>query len=173
MGASDNNTNNRDRVPWWAKRYYNKYTFTAVYVVLVAGILYTSVPPVIEYYDSADWKKTECTILRSEVRRNRRNYIPHVVFRYVYDDTVHVSEHLTFFSWRMRSSDRASKMADRYEKGMKTECLVNPDQPDRAVLMRKMDYFPFAALIVIVVFSVPLIVAAWYVQRVYPSAFRR
>jgi hypothetical protein len=89
------------------------------------------------------WTAVPCRILESEVvERKLSEHIPseyahHVLFGYEWEGEARASELLSVrgVSWSS-NSEKAERLVEKYPAGTTTECFVDPDDPDRAVLKK-------------------------------------
>ncbi len=104
-------------------------------------------------WKASRWPRVPCEILTSEVEQytgggGKVYYRAHIRYRYEFGGRSHTSEQV-----RAKGTSRSSeyvaneRLVVRFPVGMKTECHVNPRNPDDAVLDSRRDYFlPFIAI---------------------------
>ena len=89
-----------------------------------------------------DWPSVPCTIIRSEIVEEYRvspemppEYTFGVLYSYDWGDEAYDSEQLSLrgAGWS-KSSEKAEALLRAYPAGEVTECRVNPDSPQEAVL---------------------------------------
>lgn len=90
-----------------------------------------------------DWQVVSCRILESRVGERKLSesipaeYAHHVLFGYEAAGEARTSELMSIrgVSWSSNSA-KAGRLAEKFPAGTVTECFVDPDDPDRAVLKK-------------------------------------
>lgn len=126
-------------------------------VILVAGVLifyFVFWEPVWGTIQSAQWAKTPCAIVTSQVDVSRpgskestpaskeekfvagSRFVPMVRYAYRYNGTTHHSTRIWFIRPAFNTLREAEGVVERYPKGRESVCYVNPAYPAFAVLER-------------------------------------
>ncbi|MCE9518360.1 MAG: DUF3592 domain-containing protein [Verrucomicrobia bacterium] len=95
-------------------------------------------------YDRAQetrhWKPTPCLILSSQVLSEHPSLhspLAHrasVRYRYVFEGVTHTGDHIRRVDGPSSEKEKMEKLCAKYPPGRESECFVNPEQPDIAVL---------------------------------------
>ncbi len=92
--------------------------------------------------DSRQWEEVSCVIVSSEVVRRSTsdgvNYRPGILFRYTWDGTEYESDSYRFMEVSSSNRGWAGEVVARYPAGSSHTALVNPRNPEEAVLDRRM-----------------------------------
>ena len=117
--------------------------FFAVFGLVGVGVLIPLVVvPMVKTAQARSWVAVPCEVTSSQVEmqsgEDGATYRPKIVYRYEYGGRAFESGRYDFLG--AYSSGRAGKEAvvDRYPEGLRTNCWVNPQAPEEAVLHRGM-----------------------------------
>jgi Protein of unknown function (DUF3592) len=120
----------------------------ATLIAVPAGIFglwalyHASLKPLGTYLDGLSWRETPCTIVSSRLTTDEdKVFTVDVLYSYEVDGRVYRSSRYDFS--RVRSSEGGEEkqaMVARYPAGRRTTCYVDPDDPAKAVLHRKLSW---------------------------------
>jgi len=124
-----------------------------------------AIDPILKVVTSGDWPQVPCTITKSEVERKSSSdgttYSIDIRFSYEYGGRTYTDGRYGFN--KVRSSGQKSKreVVRQYPLGSDAVCWVNPDDPEQAVLTRKIPgiaffIIPFTSIFMIVGLSLML-----------------
>ena len=118
------------------------------------------VVPAYHYFASKNWIETDCEVLWSHVRSHRSDdddgttYQADIFYQYEWNGQQHFSNRYGPLSG-VSSSGHAAKqeLVNRYSKGSRHKCFVNPDTPEQALLDRSFGaaWFGLIPLVFVVV----------------------
>ncbi len=114
--------------------------FLAFLLVGGAMFVFMFVLPCLKYVQAKSWQATPCTVVSSEVQESHDDdgttYRVHIAYRYEFGGRQCESDRYNVSG--VYTSGRKGKQAviDRYPPGTKTECFVDPQNPNSAVLER-------------------------------------
>ena len=86
------------------------------------------------------WTPTPCLILSSRVLSEHPSlhsplaHRPSVRYRYAFDGITRTGDHIRRVDGPSSEKEKAELLCAKYPPGRETECFVNPEQPDFAVL---------------------------------------
>jgi hypothetical protein len=115
------------------------YWFFLILMLVGMGVVF--VPKTLVTVRSYFWKRTPCTILSNDMMESARTdkYSAMIFFRYRYDwngITYQGARLATDREYATGSPGVIHKLAERYPKGGRTTCLVNPSHPAESALER-------------------------------------
>ncbi len=121
-------------------------TFICLVFIGVGGIFLKEGLSVQQREASArNWQEVPCTVLKSDVQDvGNGRYEFSVYYEYEVGGRAYRSQnyHVTKETYRFDDVSERRPLLDRYAKGAKATCLVNPDAPDKAALVPR----PFSAV---------------------------
>ena len=98
---------------------------------------FISFRPLWGMFRSQDWKPTPCQIVSSELKHNGESVTIAVVYKYSVNDQEHRSDRFCFCQMNSNTSIQWKQTTvAKYPPGMQTNCYVNPDDPNDAVIER-------------------------------------
>lgn len=115
--------------------------------------------PLFKVIESATWPTVPCIITQSEVERNSSSdgttYRIDIQFRYSFEGHSYTGGAYDFSPGASSGYEGKRRIADSYPVGKQASCLVNPKDPEEAVLSRsvpRLIYFaiPFSSLFMVV-----------------------
>jgi Protein of unknown function (DUF3592). len=119
---------------------------------------FTGLKPLLFYIESANWPIVPCTVIHSKVLKGSNQsgaeYRPEIQFNYDFQGVSYAGGSYTFYSGAPSSEMLVENIIERYPVGLKTQCLVNPDDPSDAVLVRHLGGFVWIALFFSLLFIV-------------------
>ncbi len=98
------------------------------------------------------WKETPCTIISSKIipaKNSESDNEFKVQYNYRYKNRNYTCDK---FSSKDKVTENARHWKQKYTKGLKTKCYVNPDSPGEAVINRSVEWLLFAFLLIPLVF---------------------
>jgi hypothetical protein len=135
--------------------------------VVVGGVVFAFLfaVPAFRTFSAAGWQATPCAVVRSTVRSwstdDGTSFRPDVLYEYSAGGRSWRSNRVTFFSALSSGADRSRSIRDRYPGGASTTCWVDPDDPSRSVLDRKIEAFHLLGLLPLLFVIVGAAVASW------------
>jgi hypothetical protein len=126
----------------------------AVFSFFLCGGIVSSIQllvmPVSRYLQTLFWQKCDATVIWSQVRRessgratgkrHRSSTYPDIFYEYRFAGQTHRSNNVSIMRVADNMSGYASKIIAKHPEGTKTYCYINPRQPWRAVLDRKLGW---------------------------------
>jgi hypothetical protein len=115
--------------------------------------------PLVKIVDSGSWPEVPCVITHSEVESNYSSdgttYRVKIQFRYSYQGREYSGGAFDFGSGFSSGSKGKRRIVSRYPVGLETVCLVNPANPEEAVLTRNIPglvlfAIPFSSIFMLV-----------------------
>ena len=121
--------------------------------IVVGGVVFAFLfaVPAFRTVTAAGWQATPCELVRSTVRSwatdDGTSYRPDVLYEYSVGGETWRSNRVTFFSALSSGSDRSRSIRNRYPGGASTTCWIDPEDPSRSVLDRKIEAFHLLGLL--------------------------
>lgn len=109
-------------------------------VFLGAGFFWLMLQSFGNASDTRSWEKTPCLIIRSEVGTRSidnisKEYRWEVAYKYRFNDEDFIGEKFKPRGQRWRKSiEQVKPQIAEFSEGLRSECFVNPDQPEEAIL---------------------------------------
>jgi len=98
--------------------------------------------PILKSTASSDWPEVPCTITVSEVESHSGSdgttYSINIEFSNLYGTENYTGGSYNFNTFNSSGYDGKKEVVDRYPVGSEATCMVNPDDPEEAILSRKM-----------------------------------
>jgi hypothetical protein len=114
--------------------------FAAALLFVAGTALFTGflLGPVRNAAAARSWRRQECKVLRSEVRRRATSegYSMEILYSYLVNDREHRSDTYSFFEYSAGEWASAQRITNGYRPGSSVTCYVNPADPDDATLKR-------------------------------------
>jgi hypothetical protein len=129
----------------WFVADWRRIAIAGLLVALLSALF--SVPyairPLREYAAARSWPVIPARVLSSTVVRSRtsRTYVYRVSvkYRYLVNATPYISDRYSLTSFRSSNEDAIQAIVARYPPGSETQCYVDPQFPNRALLSRHFD----------------------------------
>jgi len=144
--------------------------FGAVFVLFGLIFVYvTTVRPYLATRAASDWQETQCTVVKSEIDVDRggdsTTYRPRIEFDYQFNGADYRSDTFDFTSLN-RSRTRCQEIVNAHPVGTKVGCFVNPEDPEKAVIVRdyEFSYFGFFFPLIFSGFGFAAICAALFLK---------
>ncbi len=115
----------------------------SVFTLVGSGILFPLViNPGLEWMDARDWEETPCEVIWSRVRTHTGDdsttYSADIFFKYQFQGQEYRSNRVGFFSGSSSGYQGKADKVEQYSAGTRHSCYVDPGNPYRAVLERKL-----------------------------------
>ena len=116
--------------------------FLAFLIMGLAVGYFMFLKPVIMINQSKNWQKINCKIVHSRVKSHSGDksttYSVDILYTYKVNKKKYKSNRYDFFSGSSSSGYQAKKdIINRYPRGKKAKCYINPDNPEEAVISRE------------------------------------
>jgi len=141
--------------------------------VVVGGAVFVPLTalPAIRFVASMSWEPTPCTIVNSRLRSwstdDGTSYRADVLYQYQSGGRDWTSNRVVFFGFVNSGRDAARAILDRHPDGAADSCWVNPKDPSKSVLERKLRPHHLIGLapLVFVIIGWALAYAGWKKMR--------
>lgn len=115
--------------------------FFSVFAAVGTGIFFfLTVRPLWVYMASSDWVETPCHIISSRVISSSDSdgttYKPEIVYTYQFNGVPYQSDRFNLAVGSSSGYESKKAAVDRFPTNTRQVCLVNPDQPEEALLER-------------------------------------
>ena len=115
--------------------------FLLFLVIGLAVGYFMFIKPVMLIKESENWKKINCKILHSKVKSHSGDksttYSVDILYSYRVKDKGYKSDRYDFFGGSSSGYQGKKEIVNRYPKGKKAKCYIDPGNPEEAVLSRE------------------------------------
>ncbi len=116
--------------------------FFSIFATVGTLIFYfLCVKTMVKLNDSESWVKVPCEIINSRVKSHSDSdgttFSVDILYRYKYKGTNRTCDDYSFNSTSSSGYDGKAAIAHSYPRGKKSQCFVNPVNPEEAVLVRE------------------------------------
>ena len=146
--------------------------FFGIFLVFGLGFSAFFVWPAIRVIQAHSWNETPCEILESRVASHEgedgSTYSVEVLYRYTVDGREHTSDRYRFLGGSSSGYEGKARVVERLPPGTRTVCWVDPEDPEEAVLERRLtaEYlFVFLPLVFVAVGAGGIFLSAAGVRR--------
>lgn len=141
--------------------------FTAAGVLMLWSM---AVPSLVKFFRSGHWERTEATVIWSRVKSQRGSkggttYSPDIFYRYRWNGQEYRSNTLDCFPVSSSGYEGKQAFVQKHLAGSVTSCLVNPEKPWQALLMREWSWSMLLVLFPLPFLVVGIGVLAWVVRK--------
>lgn len=119
---------------WITKGFFLMFAGIALWMFAMGFVL-----PLIHYIASSGWTQTPCTILSSRMTVNAPEQFSLVIqYQYEAGGKLQTSNRYNIAEFQMTDTDIGSILT-QYPAGSQATCLVNPNDPTEAILVRDIE----------------------------------
>ena len=116
--------------------------FFMVFLALGLGFGYFMfIKPAIMIHTSANWKKVNCKIINSRVKSHSGDdsttYSVNILYTYKVNNKKYKSDRYDFVGGSSSGYQSKKEIVNRYPRGKKTKCYINPDNPAESVISKE------------------------------------